>query len=68
MYDAILAYLDDPHSFPVPKSPYRNKDGSLTAKAQRRRKADLTVKGTVSAVMEENILQIVQKQWTIKEY
>ncbi|MBB3906961.1 beta-propeller fold lactonase family protein [Anoxybacteroides rupiense] len=34
MYDAILAYLDDPHSFPVPKSPYRNKDGSLTAKAQ----------------------------------
>ncbi|WP_027410472.1 beta-propeller fold lactonase family protein [Anoxybacteroides tepidamans] len=34
MYDAILAYLNDPNSFPVPKSPYRNKDGSLTVKAK----------------------------------
>ncbi|MBA2873914.1 beta-propeller fold lactonase family protein [Thermaerobacillus caldiproteolyticus] len=34
MYDAILAYLNDPNSFPVPKSPYRNQDGSLTAKAK----------------------------------
>jgi YVTN family beta-propeller protein len=34
MYDAMLAYLEDPNSFPVPKSPYRNPDGSLTAKAK----------------------------------
>jgi YVTN family beta-propeller protein len=34
MYDALFAYLDDPRSFPVPKSPYRNPDGSLTAKAK----------------------------------
>ncbi|GGJ76138.1 YVTN family beta-propeller protein [Anoxybacillus voinovskiensis] len=34
MYDALFAYLDAPDSFPVPKSPYRNKDGSLTAKAE----------------------------------
>jgi YVTN family beta-propeller protein len=34
MYDAILAYLDDPNSFPVPKSPYRTKDGTLTPKAK----------------------------------
>lgn len=34
MYDALLAYLEDPSSFPVPKSPYRNPDGSLTAKAK----------------------------------
>jgi YVTN family beta-propeller protein len=34
MYDALLAYLDDPNSFPVPKSPYRTKDGHLTAKAK----------------------------------
>jgi YVTN family beta-propeller protein len=34
MFDAMFAYLDDSNSFPVPKSPYRNKDGSLTAKAK----------------------------------
>ncbi|WP_420768797.1 beta-propeller fold lactonase family protein [Parageobacillus thermoglucosidasius] len=34
MYDALLAYLDDPRSFPVPKSPYRHSDGRLTAKAE----------------------------------
>ncbi|WP_095532846.1 beta-propeller fold lactonase family protein [Domibacillus mangrovi] len=33
MYDAMFAYLDDPNSFPIPKSPYRNKDGSLTVTA-----------------------------------
>ncbi len=33
MYDALLAFLDDPNSFPVPKSPYRQKDGSLTSLA-----------------------------------
>ncbi|MBO9128312.1 beta-propeller fold lactonase family protein [Bacillus sp. 165] len=30
MYDALLAFLDDPDSFPVPRSPYRQKDGSLS--------------------------------------
>lgn len=34
MFDAILAYLNDPRSFPVPKSPYRKADGSLTAEAK----------------------------------
>lgn len=33
MYDAIFAYLDNPESFPPPKSPYRTKDGKLTATA-----------------------------------
>ncbi|UOY91946.1 beta-propeller fold lactonase family protein [Ectobacillus sp. JY-23] len=34
MYDALLAYLDDPSSFPVPKSPYRE-NGKLTKTAER---------------------------------
>ncbi len=38
MYDAMFAYLDDPDSFPVPKSPYRKKDGSLTSTAEDGRK------------------------------
>ncbi|WXB94862.1 beta-propeller fold lactonase family protein [Bacillus sp. FJAT-52991] len=33
MYDAMFAYLKDPNSFPVPKSPYR-KNGELTADAE----------------------------------
>nr|WP_238941877.1 beta-propeller fold lactonase family protein [Bacillus sp. REN10] len=33
MYDAMLAYLQHPDSFPVPKSPYR-KNGELTADAE----------------------------------
>ncbi|MFE4708873.1 beta-propeller fold lactonase family protein [Peribacillus simplex] len=37
MYDAMFAYLDDPDSFPIPKSPYHNKDGSLTATAEEGR-------------------------------
>ncbi len=37
MYDAMFAYLDDPNSFPIPKSPYRNKDGSLTNTAEEGR-------------------------------
>lgn len=35
MFDALFAYLDDPSSFPVPKSPYREKDGSLTHIAKK---------------------------------
>jgi YVTN family beta-propeller protein len=35
MYDALLAYLDDPNSFPVPKSPYRAEDGGLTEQAKK---------------------------------
>lgn len=35
MFDALFAYLDDPNSFPVPKSPYREKDGSLTSTAKK---------------------------------
>jgi YVTN family beta-propeller protein len=35
IFDALFAYLDDPNSFPVPKSPYRNKDGSLTEEAKK---------------------------------
>lgn len=38
MYDAMFAFLDDPNSFPVPQSPYRNKDGSLTAMAEEGKK------------------------------
>jgi YVTN family beta-propeller protein len=34
MYDAMFAFLDQPDSFPVPKSPYRNDDGSLSNKAK----------------------------------
>ncbi|MGO0060575.1 c-type cytochrome [Brevibacillus fluminis] len=34
MYAQIFTYLDQPDSYPVPKSPYRNPDGSLTASAQ----------------------------------
>ncbi|WP_028401091.1 beta-propeller fold lactonase family protein [Ectobacillus panaciterrae] len=34
MYDALLAFLDDPSSFPVPKSPYRE-NGKLTKTAQQ---------------------------------
>ncbi|WP_031407536.1 beta-propeller fold lactonase family protein [Geobacillus vulcani] len=34
MFDAMLAYLNDPRSFPVPKSPYRKADGRLTEEAQ----------------------------------
>lgn len=34
MYDALFAFLDDPASFPVPKSPYRE-NGKLTKTAQR---------------------------------
>ncbi|MBP1933807.1 beta-propeller fold lactonase family protein [Ammoniphilus resinae] len=34
IYDALLAYLDDPNSFPVPKSPYHQANGSLTTKAE----------------------------------
>ncbi|MFD6441292.1 beta-propeller fold lactonase family protein, partial [Peribacillus sp. NPDC060186] len=37
MYDAMFAYLDDPDSFPIPKSPYHNKDGSLTTTAEEGR-------------------------------
>ncbi|PAQ13982.1 cytochrome c peroxidase [Bacillaceae bacterium SAOS 7] len=33
MYDAMLAYLQNPDSFPVPKSPYR-KSGELTVDAE----------------------------------
>jgi YVTN family beta-propeller protein len=33
MYDAMFAYLDNPESFPPPKSPYRSKDGKLSAVA-----------------------------------
>jgi YVTN family beta-propeller protein len=35
MFDALKAYLEYPDSFPVPKSPYRNPDGTLTAKAEQ---------------------------------
>ncbi|GAB7388350.1 hypothetical protein BSNK01_21870 [Bacillaceae bacterium] len=35
MFDALLAYLQYPDSFPVPKSPYREKDGGLTESARR---------------------------------
>ena len=34
MYDALFAYLDQPESFPVPESPYRADDGSLTDQAE----------------------------------
>lgn len=34
MYDALFAYLDNPESFPPPKSPYRNDIGKLTVAAQ----------------------------------
>lgn len=34
MFGALQAYLEYPDSFPVPKSPYRNPDGTLTAKAE----------------------------------
>lgn len=34
MYDALQAFLDDPNSFPVPKSPNRQADGSLTPTAK----------------------------------
>ncbi len=34
MYDALFAYLDQPDSFPVPKSPYRSDNGNLTDQAQ----------------------------------
>ena len=33
MYDAMFAFLDNPESFPPPKSPYRSKDGELSASA-----------------------------------
>lgn len=33
MYDAMFAFLDNPESFPPPKSPYRSKDGELSALA-----------------------------------
>ncbi|MBO8163999.1 MAG: beta-propeller fold lactonase family protein [Brevibacillus sp.] len=35
MFDQIFAYLDHPDSLPVPKSPYRQPDGTLTPKAQQ---------------------------------
>jgi YVTN family beta-propeller protein len=35
MFTALKAYLEQPDSFPVPKSPYRNPDGSLTEKAKQ---------------------------------
>ncbi|PEZ05783.1 cytochrome c peroxidase [Bacillus sp. AFS018417] len=34
MYDALQAFLDDPNSFPVPKSPYRQGNGELTPTAK----------------------------------
>ncbi|WP_144552881.1 beta-propeller fold lactonase family protein [Bacillus sp. X1(2014)] len=34
MYDALLAFLQDPNSYPPPQSPYRKKDGSLTNTAK----------------------------------
>lgn len=37
MYDAMFAYLDDPDSFPIPKSPYRKKDRSLSPTAEEGR-------------------------------
>nr|WP_245243594.1 beta-propeller fold lactonase family protein [Mesobacillus selenatarsenatis] len=33
MYDAMFAFLDNPESFPPPKSPYRLKDGELSEAA-----------------------------------
>ena len=35
MYDALLAYLNEPTSFPVPKSPYRDAHGELTSTAKQ---------------------------------
>ncbi len=35
MFTALKAYLEYSDSFPVPKSPYRNPDGTLTVKAQQ---------------------------------
>ncbi len=34
MYDSLLAFLQDPNSYPPPQSPYRQKDGSLTRTAE----------------------------------
>lgn len=34
MFDAMFAYLDNPDSFPPPKSPYRLKNGSLSEAAE----------------------------------
>ncbi len=33
MFDAMFAFLDNPNSYPPPKSPYRSADGQLTASA-----------------------------------
>ncbi|CAM3897104.1 beta-propeller fold lactonase family protein [Mesobacillus thioparans] len=33
MYDAMFAFLDNPESFPPPKSPYRSKNGELSKAA-----------------------------------
>lgn len=35
MFKALEEYLKYPDSYPVPKSPYRNPDGTLTAKAKQ---------------------------------
>lgn len=35
MFKALEEYLKYPDSYPVPKSPYRNPDGTLTAKAEQ---------------------------------
>ncbi|WP_163102588.1 cytochrome D1 domain-containing protein [Peribacillus alkalitolerans] len=34
MYDAVFAFLDNPNSFPPPKSPYRTDEGELSASAR----------------------------------
>lgn len=60
MFAQIFTYLDQPDSFPVPKSPYRKPDGSLTASAQQGQQLFQGKAGCITCHAGENFTDSVQ--------